>query len=280
MAAPRALRFGGDTYVLGTTALERERLRLQHELWLPLARQAWGRAHLQPGHRVLDLGAGPGFVSLVLARAVGPTGRVLGLELSADYVEVARAAAASAGLEQLEFRRHDLCRDPLPDEPFDRAWCRWVAMFLPGLEPLVEQLGQALRPGGQVVFHEYVHWSSFALHPHGAAIERFAAATLESFEAAGGHPNPNRELPALLAARGFHIEELRPLALVGQPGDAVADWLERFVRVYGATLQQQGRWSLEEAAAAEREMARAHGRAGSYWVAPTVLELRATRWHP
>ena len=86
-----------DTYLLGTDSLELERLRLQHELWLPEARRAWQRAGLKPGERVLDLGAGPGFVALELAREVGPEGRVLGLELSAAYAEAARRAGLGLG---------------------------------------------------------------------------------------------------------------------------------------------------------------------------------------
>ncbi len=270
----------GDTYVLGTDPLERERLRLQHELWLPAAREAWHRAGLGPGQRVLDLGAGPGFVALELARAVGPAGKVLALELSSAYVLDGQRAAAAAGLEQLELRRHDLSRDALAETGFDLAWCRWLAMFLPRVEPLVETVAQALRPGGQVVLHEYIHWDSFGLHPHGPALGRFGAACQASFRASGGDPDVNRRLPALLAERGFRLEELRPLLLLGRPGDPVAAWIERFVAIYGPELVRQGLWSVAEAEAAAAEICAAYRTPGAFWVAPTVMELRATRWQP
>ncbi len=269
-----------DTYVLGTDALELERLRLQHELWLPAVRDGCQAAGLAAAERVLDLGAGPGFVSLELARQVGPSGRVLGLELSPTYVEAARRAAAAAGLAQLEFRRHDLRSDPLPQEPFDLVWCRWVAMFLPAVEPLLDQLAGLLEPGGRLLIHEYIHWSSFGLHPRGEAVRRFADASLASFRAAGGDTDINRRLPSLLAARGFRLEALRPLAVVGRPGEGVADWLERFVLIYGRELIRQGRWSEAEAAAAAAEIAAAHQDPGACWMGPTLLELRATRWEP
>ncbi len=269
-----------DTYVLGTEAAELERLRLQHELWRPAAAEAWRRAGLGSGQRVLDLGAGPGFAALDLARAVGPGGRVLGLELSDTYLAAGRSAAAAAGLAQLELRRHDLRTDPLPDEPFDLVWCRWVAMFLPALEPLLDGLAARLPPGARLVLHEYIHWSSFGLHPHGAAVGRFGVATLESFRAAGGDPDVNRRLPSLLAERGFRIDHLRPLALIGRPGDAVAGWIERFVRIYGRELIRQGRWSEADAATAEAEIAAAGRDPGACWMGPTVLEVQATRWGP
>ncbi|MBC1261305.1 methyltransferase domain-containing protein [Synechococcus sp. BSF8S] len=265
-----------DTYILGTDAQERERLRRQHELWLPSARSAWHRAGLRDGWRVLDLGAGAGDCSLELARVVGPRGRVLALEQSPAYVEEARAAAGGEQLPWLEVRRHDLASDSLAPTGFDLAWCRWLAMFLPVLDPLLDLLSRSLRPGGRFVAHEYVHWETFALHPHGDAIGRFAEAAMASFRAAGGDPNVNRRLPALLAERGFCIDGLQPLPVLGRAGDPWAQWLERFVRIYGRELIRQGRWSEEQAARAEAEMSAARSAPGSYWVGPTVLEVQAS----
>jgi SAM-dependent methyltransferase len=266
-----------DPYVLGTHPSERERLWRQHELWLPAARSAWRRAGLREGWRVLDLGAGAGDCSLELAREVGPRGHVLALERSPTYGEDARAAARRERMPWLEVRQHDLSVDALaPVEPgFDLAWSRWLAMFLPVLDPLLGLLSRSLRPGGRFVAHEYVHWETFALHPHGTAIGQFAEAALASFRAAGGDPDVNRRLPALLAERGFRIEALRPLPVLGRQGDAWAQWLERFVRIYGQELIRQGRWSEAQAALAEGEMRAARTAPGSYWVGPTVLELQA-----
>lgn len=122
---------GSRSYVLGTDLAEIERLRLQHDLWLPAARAAWQGAGLKAGSKVLDLGAGPGFCSLELARAVGPSGRVLGLELSEPYGDLARQAAAAEGLSQLEIRQHDLLAAPIAERGFDLVWCRWVAICRP-----------------------------------------------------------------------------------------------------------------------------------------------------
>lgn len=80
---------------------------------------------------------------------------------------------------------------------------------------------------------EYVHWPTFAFHPHGAAIARFAAATTDSFRVAGGDPDVNRRLPTLLSTQGFSIKEMRPLPVLGRLGDAWARWLEHFVRFMG-----------------------------------------------
>ena len=267
-------------YVLGTHGEELERLRFQHELCRPLAEAAWDRAGLTAGERVLDLGAGPGFAALDLACRVGPTGQVLALEHSPAYVAAGRRLAVEAGLTHLELRQHDLLRDPLPHEGFDLAWMRWVAMFLADLEPLLTQLPLALRPGGRLVLHEYVQWDSFGLHPHGAAIHRFGQAVQRSFRQAGGDPDVNRRLPSLLAARGFRIDALEPLPVLGREGSLAAQWMQRFVMVYAHQLQAQGLWSAADQAEALAEIEAAAEDPGSFWMGPTVLELRATRWAP
>ncbi len=267
-------------YILGTRDAELQRLRFQHELWRPQAEAAWSRAGLRRGMRVLDLGAGPGFAACELAQRVGSSGRVLALERSPRYVEAGRDEAERLKLPQLELRQHNLLNDPWPEERFDLAWCRWLAMFLSNLEPLLEGLDQCIAPGGQVLFHEYVHWDTFGLHPHGSAIERFGAACQRSFRETGGDPDVNRRLPSLLAARGWRIEALQPLPVLGAQGSMAAQWMERFVRVYGEQLQQLGIWSEADHGQALQEIAQAAHDPGSFWVGPTVMELRATRLQP
>jgi SAM-dependent methyltransferase len=212
-----------------------------------------------------------------LARIVGPTGRVLGLELSEAYVAAGQAMAHREQLPQLELRQHNLLCDSWPTEGFDLAWCRWVAMFLPDLDPLLTGLEQSLRLGGQLVLHEYVHWDTFGLHPKGRAIARFGQACQRSFREAGGDPDPNRRLPALLTARGWRIEALQPIPVAGGSRSMAGQWLQRFVEVYGVRLQELGLWSHSDAAEARAEIAAAADDLGSFWVGPTVLELRASR---
>ena len=152
-----------------------------------------------------------------------------------------------------------------------------MAKLLRDLDPLIDQLELALRPDGIAVFHEYIHWSTFGLHPHGDAIARFGRACQRSFREAGGDPDVNRRLPTLLAAQGWRNEELRPLPVLGGSGSIAARWLERFVAVYGTRLQQLGLWSDNDAEQATTEIQAAQTNPGSYWVGPTLLELRARK---
>ena len=75
------------TYVLGTHSAELQRLGRQHTFWRQECRSGLQRAGFGAGDRLLDLGCGPGFCSLELAELVGPSGQVLGLDLSPVYIE-------------------------------------------------------------------------------------------------------------------------------------------------------------------------------------------------
>src|SRR5262247_4321582 len=85
-------------YVLGTDDGELQRLGFQHRVWSAPAFALWERAGVHAGASVLDVGCGPGYGSMDLARLVGEHGRVLGVDLSERFLEHLRAEARRRGL--------------------------------------------------------------------------------------------------------------------------------------------------------------------------------------
>ncbi|MCP9924925.1 methyltransferase domain-containing protein, partial [Synechococcus lacustris C3-12m-Tous] len=90
------------TYVLGTHSEELERLGRQHQIWQAEAMAAWDKAGFKSGDRLLDLGCGPGFASFDLAKRVGSTGQVLGIDQSPSYITYLNKQAAELQLPQLK----------------------------------------------------------------------------------------------------------------------------------------------------------------------------------
>lgn len=109
------------------------------------------RAAPAPGERVLDIACGTGLVSLAAARAVGPQGRVVGVDISARMVEAARERAGRAGLAQASFERMDAEHLELPGAGFDVVTCALGLMYLPEPERAVREMLRVLRPGGRLV---------------------------------------------------------------------------------------------------------------------------------
>jgi ubiquinone/menaquinone biosynthesis C-methylase UbiE len=109
------------------------------------------RAALAPGERVLDVACGTGLVALAAAEAVGPDGRVVGVDLSGRMVDAARQRAHARGAAHARFARMDAERLDLPDAAFDVALCALGLMYVPDPAQALREMRRVLRPGGRVV---------------------------------------------------------------------------------------------------------------------------------
>src|SRR5499426_1184603 len=101
-------------YVLGTRDEELARLGLQHRVWRPVTLDCWQRAGITVGKRVLDIGAGPGYAAVDLAEIVGPTGEVVALERSQNFIRAMEAARRARSLTNVKIHELDLMQDELP----------------------------------------------------------------------------------------------------------------------------------------------------------------------
>jgi len=117
----------------------------------PLGLAAMQRLAPAPGEQVVDVGCGCGDTSLELARRVGPEGGVLGLDISAPMLEVARGRAEAAGAHNLAFREADAQTAALPGGR-DAVFSRFGVMFFADPEAAFANLRRSLRPGGRLAF--------------------------------------------------------------------------------------------------------------------------------
>lgn len=143
----------GSTYILGHADVEVQRLLLQGRLYNDHTEHALRLAGLRPGMRVLDIGSGPGDVSLITARLVGPTGSVLGVDAAPAMVELAGARAAELGVTTTRFI-HSAIDEITLEEPVDALVGRLILMHLPDPAATLRRLSSFVRPGGIVAFGE------------------------------------------------------------------------------------------------------------------------------
>lgn len=111
---------------------------------------------LQPGETVLDLGSGPGLDALLAAKQVGPTGRVIGVDMTPQMLERARATAARAGATHVEFREGRLEAMPVDDASVDAVTSNCVINLVPDKAAVFREIASVLRPGGRVVVADIV----------------------------------------------------------------------------------------------------------------------------
>jgi ubiquinone/menaquinone biosynthesis C-methylase UbiE len=118
--------------------------------WERYGRRTVERLAPPAGGRVLDVCCGTGASALPAARAVGPTGKVIAVDLAGDLLERGRAKARAAGLDGLEFRRGDMTALGFPDGSFDAVICVFGIFFVPDMERQVAELWRMVRPGGRL----------------------------------------------------------------------------------------------------------------------------------
>jgi ubiquinone/menaquinone biosynthesis C-methylase UbiE len=107
-----------------------------------------GDARLRQGQKVLDLGSGTGYPAILAAQAVGDKGSVVGLDLSAEMLSVARRKAQRMGLTNVTFKAGDVSRLDFNDNSFDAVLSRFCLMFLPDVQATLNEIARVLKSGG------------------------------------------------------------------------------------------------------------------------------------
>ena len=169
-------------------------------------------AGLQPGERVLDLGSGGGFDALLAARQVGPGGRVIGVDMTPEMIALARANAAKAGLDYVDFRLGDIEHLPVEDASVDVIMSNCVINLAPDKPAVFREAFRVLAPGGRLAISDMV-----AVGDLPAAIANDPAAYTGCIAGAA----PVAELERLIADAGF--QQVR-VTVQGQSREFVEEW--------------------------------------------------------
>jgi arsenite methyltransferase len=105
---------------------------------------------LRQGERVLDLGSGAGTDSLIAVQMVGPEGSVTGIDMTAEMLEKARAAAVELGVDNVDFVEGEVERLPFADGSFDVVISNGVIDLVPDKDAVFSEIHRMLQPGGRI----------------------------------------------------------------------------------------------------------------------------------
>jgi SAM-dependent methyltransferase len=179
-------------------------------------------AALQPGEVVVDLGSGAGFDCLLAARQVGPSGHVIGIDMTHEMLQKARDNAAKVGLSNVGFRLGELEHLPVADNAADVIISNCVINLVPDKAQVFREAFRVLKPGGRLAISDVVNTQPL---PPELAVDRALLCGCVAGAA------PKLEIEAWLQAAGFRdvLISLQP-----ESRDMIANWapgrgIENFV---------------------------------------------------
>jgi SAM-dependent methyltransferase len=248
----------------------------------PLGEEALRELALLPGERVVDVGCGCGQTTWEIAARVGPAGTVLGIDLSAPMLAVARGRPRPARAAPAEFRQTDAQVADLGRGTHDAVYSRFGVMFFADRVAAFANLRTALRPGGRLAF---VCWRELRDNPWMQAPLDAARPHLPPMpppdpDAPGPYSLASAErIRSTLAAAGFEDVVIRRHdALIGAGGVDEAEVLALRVGPLGAALREHP--ALRDAVAAPvRTVLERHADAAGVRMAASVWIVGARRPH-
>ncbi|MFL6552348.1 MAG: class I SAM-dependent methyltransferase, partial [Chthoniobacterales bacterium] len=164
----------------------KKRLDLLARVMLPTTMQLFDRVGLISGMKCLDIGCGGGHVTILMARIVGPEGRVLGTDTDAEILALAREDAKAAKVLNVTFQQLDASAC-LWHEEVDRAYARFLLSHLNEPEKCLTAMVEACAPGGTIVIEDTDFAGSFC-YLICAAYERYKELYQKLLQRRGGDP--------------------------------------------------------------------------------------------
>jgi ubiquinone/menaquinone biosynthesis C-methylase UbiE len=210
----------------------------------------------RPGERLLDVGAGPGFLAAAAAAAVGPTGYVCGVDVSEPLLAYAREQTT---LPWLEFRHGDAAALPFEDGAFDAVVSMQVLEYVPAVDAALAEIARVLRPGGRALVVD-TDLDSLVWHAGDRArAERVLAAWAEHCP----HPHLPRTLAGRLARARLEVAAIWAMPILNAAfyPDAFSN---RIIDLITAFVAGRRGVSAEDAQAWADDL-RSRGRAGDYF---------------
>lgn len=177
----------------------------------------WKDANLQPGEAVLDLGSGAGNDAFVAAAAVGPQGKVIGVDMTPAMISAARSLAEKRGITHVTFRLGEIEHLPVESESIDVVLSNCVVNLVPDKQAVFREMFRVLKPGGRFSVSDIVF--------EGALPARLRTIA-EFYVGCVSGASPLADYLAGLAAAGFENVQTPEVSVWPLPPEALQPLLE------------------------------------------------------
>jgi len=156
-------KFEKEKYALAVGESDLKRMTLLGDIYMPYCADFLIENGLKPGMKVADIGCGPGNTTLWLAEQVSETGKVLGVDNSAEQLSILNERILKNKIKNIFIRQEDIYEIDQLDEKFDLVFCRFLFIHLTNPVLAIKKLHALLKPGGCLVMAELENstWDSY-----------------------------------------------------------------------------------------------------------------------
>jgi ubiquinone/menaquinone biosynthesis C-methylase UbiE len=242
-----ALPQPAQSYLMGYTDQELHRLLLQGRILNPITERMLRTAGLAPGMRVLDVGCGPGDVTLLAAKIVGPDGSVTGFDRDERALALGEKRAAADGCENVKFVRGEVTEARFHSH-FDAIVGRLILVHIPDKLAALSHLLKLVRPGGLVAFIDLELGTTGDSLPYIPLFTQVIEWTYAACRAGGMDPYMGRSMYSLFQQAGLPAPSLtleRPIS--GGADSPIPEWLGETLRTLRPACQKAGLFAPDDA---------------------------------
>ena len=216
-----------EGYILGNLDSEVRRLEIQAAFFENLTTDTLLNAGLKEGMSCMDIGCGSGSVSRLMARIVGKTGRVVGVDVDDRYLQD-RSRRNIALKQNIEFVRHDISKSRLDGKSdFDMIYSRFLFQHLRDRKGAVRSMKQMIKKDGAIMIQDLDHApGSWLCYPENKSFNTLRKVYVALIRKAGGDPLIGRKLYKLFIDESLNttLECYSPCVLMGKEPYSALGW--------------------------------------------------------
>jgi ubiquinone/menaquinone biosynthesis C-methylase UbiE len=220
------VRIMAKGYVLGNQDNEIARLEVQSTLFEPLTKQTLLNAGLKKGMRCIDIGCGSGSVTRLMAKMVGETGHVVGVDIDKRYLQYCNRSITSR--QNIEFIHDDICNSQLHGkERFDIVYSRFMFHHLTDRREAVRSMRRLKKKDGTIMIQDLDHApGSWLCYPENKVVNKLRKVYVALIKKRGGDPLVGRKLYKLLIDESLsaNVDCYSPCILMGQEPYSSLGW--------------------------------------------------------
>lgn len=265
-----------SSYLLGVNDAELDRLRFQHGVWKPVTDAFFDRLHIRKRLKCLDVGSGPGFVTIDLRKRVGPAGEVTALDTSSFYLRQLQQEVKQKGWNNVRCVNAPAEEADLPRRHFDFIFCRWVLNFVPDRRKFVTRLISFLKPKGIIAFQDY-WYEGLSFYPRGTMLDRLPDIVRGYYKSGGGDPYATGSVPGIFRQQGVKLLEFTPHQLSGNSKSNVFEWAHRFFLIHIPLMAEKNLMTVPDSKKLSRDFKKFRSSSDSMFFSPIVVDIAGER---